>query len=216
MNVNILREAIVKSGYDLWSETIRDIQYGQPNDAERIEEICKAVGWGDWFLNPRGKEGYDEAPGERWCGLGVAYILSEILPKKTGYKIHPDIASQILPSTHKLYDRSNWEELGFERPSATLDDIKKGMIATVGSGPAGSHILIVADVHPDQDGTYETIECNGRDGILGDGKWGEGVIRRFDCKGVEDYNGDPHDVRARKISRIKQLYPLEPKHFVEV
>jgi hypothetical protein len=212
VSLSEIRKAWIDAALQLWEEPVRDIQRGQPKDPDRIQEMCEAIGWGDWFLDNRGSAGYDEGPGERWCGIGQAYIASEMLPEVLGadVELHPDVVAKLLPSTDKLYAESRWQNVGLPRPSAEPEDIEPGMIVTVGNGPDGSHVVLVRDVVGDR---YTTIECNGT-GVLGDGRYGEGVVRRYDVEGVTDYEGDAHTVRSRPISGIKQVYPFGAEHFV--
>jgi len=174
--------------------------------------MCEVIGWGSWFLDQRGGLGYDEGPGERWCGIGQAYIASEMLPEMldADVQLHPGIVSKLLPGTDRLYSDRQWRDIGLPRPSCDPSELKPGMIVTVGDGPDGSHIALVRDIVGDR---YTTIECNGT-GVLGDGRYGEGVVRRYDVEGVTDYEGDTHTLRSRAIDDIKQVYPFDERHFV--
>jgi hypothetical protein len=70
--------------------------------------------------------------------------------------------------------------------------------------------VLVRDVIGDR---YTTIECNGR-GVLGTGRYGEGVVRRFDAEGVEDASGGAHNIRSRPIDGVRCVYPFDERHFV--
>jgi hypothetical protein len=199
-----IRQAWLDAALQLWSEPVRDISPRHDDDRERIGDIWRALGW-EWFIDSRGADGYDEAP-ESWCGAGQAYIATQMIE---GIRLHPTIAQEVMPGTDRLYDASRWPDEA-PRPDGSIDDVAPGVIATVGDGPDGSHIVLVRDIVDDR---YTTIECNGT-GILGDGHYGEGVVRRFGADGVEDASGGTHTVRSRPLDGIKQVYPFDKRHFI--
>lgn len=212
VSLSDIRQAWIDAALKLWEEPILDISPLHDDDRERIDEIWRTLGWG-WFVDSRGKEGYDEAP-ESWCGAGQAYAATEILPDvlDADVRLHPTIAKKVMPGTDRLYDASRWPAEA-PRPNGSVDDVEPGVIVTVGDGPDGSHVVLVRDVLEDES-RYTTVECNGT-GVLGSGYYGEGVVRRFNVEeDIEDPSGGTHTVRARPLNGIKQVYPFGPEHFV--
>lgn len=217
----VVRQAWLSATISTWRATIRDIEDGQPDDREWIGAMWRDLGWGSWFLDERGGPGYDEAP-ESWCGAGLAWIgrhrIGEhIEPDErrqcVDLRIHPHIASQILPGTDRMYDRDKWGEIDLEFPGLEADKLpandlyqalEPGVIVTRGSGPDGSHIMMVHEVDR-KSRTFNTVECNAF-GVLGDEKYGEGIVRRYDTE-VEDYQGETHPVEPRSVAEIKMIYP---------
>lgn len=101
--------------------------------------------------------------GFSWCGAFQAWCDIEL---------KEEIRKKVMPSTYRL-----WEFCKKTARDIPLDEIQRGDIVVVGrpSGKRwGAHItraLEVTETH------VHTIEGNGH-GLLGDGKWGEGVVTR--------------------------------------
>jgi len=211
-----IRRAWLDAFRALWAETIRDIEPGQPDERDWIDQMWRDLGWA-WLVDSRGEPGYDEAP-ESWCGAGPAWVgcyrLGDHLEADQCVDawLREDIAKKILPGTGRLYDANRWRDIGFaEWPGTTFEDgaaasaIEPGVIVTVGDGADGAHIVMVDDVIEYEGApAVETIEANGW-GVLGDGRYGEGIIRRYDVE-VPDYQGNTYQVEPRKLNEVKCLY----------
>lgn len=198
---------------------VRDIDPGQPDDRMWIDSMWRDLGWG-WYIDSHGDEGYDEAP-ESWCGAGPAWVarhrLGEFLEPNQCVDVwlDPCVASEILPGTDRMYDPSRWEKCGIEpwpgHKAWHIDDrkiaelLRPGVLFTVGTGTDGSHICMVDEVDAAA-GTVDTLEANS-DGVIGDGRYGEGYVRRYDTT-VEDYAGELHDVEPRSFDEIRVIYPV--------
>jgi hypothetical protein len=104
------------------------------------------------------------AGGFSWCGAFYAWCEGGALKR--------EIRRKILPSTYRL-----WENYRGTDRAVALDDIQRGDVVVIGRGKGkrwGQHICRAIDV----DETHvTTIEGNAH-GVLGDGSWGEGVVRR--------------------------------------
>lgn len=218
-----LRLAWHEAMLSTWKTNIRDIEAGQPDERLWIDAMWRDLGWGDWFL---GDDGYNEDP-ESWCGAGLAWVgrhrIGDFLDPDMCIDVRLDshVASQILPGTDKMYDRSKWqpvgdgewpgiEYLGGDGAGASPWQqlpLGPGVIATTGSGADGSHILMIDQVRETDAGIrIDTVECNGW-GVLGDGHYGEGIVRRYDAGEVPDYDGELHPVQARTLDEIRCVYP---------
>lgn len=202
---------------------IRDIDPHQPDDRDWIEMMWRDLGWGDWFLDARGGEGYDEAP-ESWCGAGPAWVgrhrVGEFLEEQMcmDIQLHSDLASWLLPGTDRLYDQSRWDKYDLSFPGIDAEELtdeeisdilQPGFICTVGEGEDGSHIIMVDEVN---EGTLDTLEANAH-GVIGNGLYGEGYVRRYDTT-VEGYDGKKHRVKPREFGELKMIYPPQPEWWV--
>lgn len=226
-----IRHAWLSACLSVWSETIRDIDPGQPDERGWIDQMWRRLGavdpdgpdWGS-YIDSHGEEGYDEAP-ESWCGAGPAWAGVRRLGRHleddqcVDAQLRPDLACRILPGTGRLGDESRWEDIGldfsalspeYSGPSA-YDALAPGTLVTVGDGWAGSHIVLVDEVD-DEDETFSTVEANGR-GELGDGRYGEGWVRRRDVGEIEDYQGQTHTVRPRGFDEIALVFPPQKTWF---
>lgn len=223
-----IQKTWLKSTLAVWRATIRDIEQGQPDDREWIDAMWRDLGW-SWFIDSRGDKGYDEAP-ESWCGAGLAWIgrhrFGEHLEPHlcVDARLRSDIASQVLPGTDRMFDRARWKDLGFDKwpgidaneisVTDTAEHLSPGVICTVGDDRDGSHIVMVEAVNADN-GTYRTVECNAY-GVLGDGFYGEGIVRRYDAGLVFGYNRTEHAVKARKIEDIRCIYTPSSEWFAGI
>lgn len=201
---------------------IRDIDPGQPDDRAWIDAMWRDLGWG-WYIDSHGDEGYDEAP-ESWCGSGPAWVarhrLGEFLEPDqcVDVALRADVASKILPGTGRMYDRDRWETLGIEWPGIVARNraaselgaiLRPGVLFTVGDEADGSHICMVDKVNDDE--TVNTLEANSH-GVIGDGRFGEGYVRRYETT-AKDYTGSVHTVHPRRFDEIKVIYPIPRSAF---
>jgi len=156
-----------------------------------VEHFFDAVGW-----NFHIKNGYQNNEKFAWCGIFAGAMGLEIghylePGQCVPVFLDPDVAKFAFPSTRRLVSAGKWAAAGVSPPTIlrplknhepglgflSLDLLKPGMTCTVGNGKKhGTHIVIVDKINPES-GTVDTIEGNAH-GELGDGSWGEGVVRR--------------------------------------
>lgn len=216
-------EGYIACAENEWKKVIRDTQWhsktfrqnmrdlGAPHskwtkptegDRGHIARIIRTNG-GHWEKVMR-KRGYSEAKGDAWCGLGIGHCMRNV-----GDWIEPGmcvdltlrrgIAEHVLPSTARIASRTWWARAGGRRidgKKVRPDGIQRGDVITVftGSGKSyGDHYAIALD--SPYNGSVKTIEFNGY-GELGDGTFGEGVIKR-----------------ERKLKDVKRIYRFGPQHF---
>lgn len=223
MNYTIeqLRQAHLDAALAEWAKNVRDDEGGEAGDRDIIAGYFAATGWGSWLDAVTGG-GYRENPRTSWCGQFVAAMghrvgahLVEGVCVPVG--IDFDVARTVLVSTARLADRQRWKAAGVNTPTiyrkassrgmlqrsdgrlvAPSTAIEPGVIATFrtsGRKPAiGDHIVLVERFDAEVGEVY-TVEGNGR-GTLGDGTWGEGVVRR-----------------KRPFSDIRRVYPLGLNHY---
>jgi len=187
----------------LWREYIRDTQPGYAGDQEEIADLYREIGW-DWAV----EDGYSEAAGHEWCGVGCAAAglrLGDHLEddRCVPVSLAPDVARLVLPSTDRLYSHrlamdDYWDAAGVS-PAREID------VEAVGAGDVctvypdrkrwGAHIVLAAG--PPRNGHIPTIEANAT-GELPDGDTGEGVVRR-----------------KRTLDQVAVAYRFLEDHFVE-
>jgi len=174
-----------------WGRVVRDFDPGQTATPEIIHGYFAANGWERWNGSV-----YTENSQTKWCGqfagaMGqrVGMFIDPGVPVVFPVALDPDVARFCFPSTGRLVSANKWAAAGVSQPeilrpmnaqlngSLTIDKLRPGMTCTIGDGkPHGTHIVIVDQVRPDE-GLVDTIEGNAH-GELGDGSWGEGVVRR--------------------------------------
>lgn len=209
----------------LWQLNIRDDQGGAAGTRDIIGSIFAGVGWSFWI-----PDGYKEQNGRNaWCGHTQGYcglhVGDWLEPGKcVGVTLDVDIAKNVTPSTARLHSANKWRKAGYSKPNtlngdwldkmldneAAAADIKSSVfnrpqLATIAArdygdlrNDYGGHVVLIVGVDFEAR-SFETIEGNAY-GELGDGSWGEGVVRR---------RGD----KARKLSELKRVYLLERQHF---
>jgi len=154
-----------------------------------VEHYFDAVGW-----NFHIKNGYENNEKFAWCGIFAGAMGVEIghylePGQCVPVFLDPDVARFCFPSTRRLVSAGKWAAAGVSPPtilrplnaqlngSLTIDKLRPGMTCTIGDvNNHGTHIVIVDQARPDE-GLVDTIEGNAH-GELGDGSWGEGVVRR--------------------------------------
>lgn len=128
--------------------------------------------------------------GFAWCGAFYAWCEGPALKREIRHKF--------LPSTYRL-----WEQYRGTDRAVDLDDIQRGDLVVIGRGKGrrwGQHICRAIDV---SDTHVTTIEGNAH-GVLGDGSWGEGVVRRK--RAFRDY-------ASEKESYIMFAYRFLPEDY---
>lgn len=143
-------------------------------------EIIKYIEDGaEWSLNdhPYTNSADLKKGGFSWCGAFQAWC---------DIGLSSEIRRRVMLSTYRLYE--------FCKKTARdipLDEIQRGDLVIVGrpSGKRwGAHITRAVEVTATH---VHTIEGNGH-GLLGDGKWGEGVVTRK--RPFKGYEGDRESV----------------------
>jgi len=147
-------EAIAR-GLEEWKRNIVD-----PDDRINVYvRTQQGSGWG-W------EKKYTRNGQLAWCGHFASFCW--------GGSVKLSIRQKIFPSCWRLY--TNW--LNTSRHISS-DKMAPGDIVVVYStkrSAQGDHITICVEA-PDCDGVFKTVEGNAH-GTLGDGSYGEGVIRR--------------------------------------
>lgn len=145
----------LKRGLDEWSKNIID-----PD--KRINTYIRTsegLSWG-W------EKEYVRNGQYAWCGAFAAYCW--------GASVKKNIRQKIFPSCWRLFD--NW---GSTSRNIDHDKMMPGDIVVVYSAKKavqGDHITICVEP-PNDCGDFKTVEGNAY-GTLGDGSYGEGVIKR--------------------------------------
>jgi hypothetical protein len=194
-----------------WRRPVLDFEPGQSATPGPITRYaCETTrGERDYWCRSIGGE-YDQERELQWCGLGPSWVLSHtlghhILERQcVDVRLHPVIAYHLLPGTDRMYDRGRWDKYDIAFPEQpTPADIIPTDIITVGDGVDGSHFTIaISEV--DADGRFRTLEFNGK-GLLGNGRYGEGVIKRLPTK-ARGYDGRIHPIEPRHVDEICQTY----------
>lgn len=163
--------------------------------SEEIEEYFHRIGWSFWIS----KQGYKNVEKYAWCGVFIAatgLALGDFLEEDRCVDLALDsqIALFVLPSTLRLSDPEKWNRAGFPSPvirglAFPKMQVVPGCVAAVGSGPKGSHLILVRTVDYEEM-TFTTIEGNATK------KDFEGVISK-----------------TRDISEIKVLWEPDYIHF---
>lgn len=205
-------------GVDPKRDSVRDDDRGKEGDRDIIGGYFAANGWRAWLDNETGG-GYRETPRTSWCGqfqsamslrIGDYIKPGECVP----LALDADVARMVLVSTSRLASRAKWNAAGSHMPvyfrqtsvenrlqrsdngtlAAADAVLLPGVLATVktsGRKPdVGDHIVLIESYNADA-GTVDTVEGNGR-GTLGDGSYGEGVVRT-----------------TRDFADIRRVYPLD-------
>lgn len=193
-----LRRALVRASRALWEMNIHD-----PRDADLINMLFEANGWGAWLDNRTDGKGYANQPGVEYCGHTVAFAAHNVGDHLEDdacvpVGICPELARTVFASTYRLASKPKWKGAGHSKPPhIDPERVRAGDIITVGDGKRyGTHIAL-AIYDPDGD-TVTTIEGNAT-GTRADSSHGKGVVRR-----------------TRKLSEIQCVYRLQPEHFVRL
>lgn len=188
------RHAHLRAALALHAEHIVD-----ESGSLRLELMFRRVGWGGFVAR-----GYKNTSKFAWCGIFVAVSgldVGDHLVEGQCVAAHldPGIAKFVLPSTQRLQSSAKWAAAGAKK--AALHDLRwenpdvylrPGVVATIATREygdvrdrVGGHYVIVEHV---RDGRVDTVEGNAF-GELGDGSWGEGVVRRRGDKArhIEDF-----------------------------
>lgn len=199
------RHALVDALLHEWRQPVRDFQSSQEATPHRIQKYFEASAVGRYVLREYTPDGmYNEQwrnkPPQSWCGLFVGWgglRMGNFLEEGQclDLQLHHHIVDFIVPGTDRLYDKHRWSEQGLPFPDQPgIDDLTVADVITVGSEVDGSHIAVVQSQPRENPREIETIEGNssdGQEGVLGDGKHGEGVIKT-----------------TRHVDEIKQTYRL--------
>lgn len=148
------REAIKRAKAE-WNRNVID-------PSERINAYIKStdgLGW-SW------EKDYVKNGQFAWCGAFASYCYT---------KVNSNTRKKIFPSCYRMY--KNW---GKTSRRVSVDQIQVGDIVIVYTSKRsvqGDHITLCSDASTLKDGYISTIEGNAR-GELGNGEYGEGVIKR--------------------------------------
>lgn len=143
--------------------------------------IRSAEGLGWSWVEPYTKNGEFA-----WCGAFASFCYT---------KVNSNIRKKIFPSCYRLY--SNWAKTSRKIP---IEDVQAGdivVIYTAKRSVQGDHITLCVDASTKKDGYIKTIEGNAK-GELGNGEFGEGVIRQ-----------------ERELEKIAHVYRLLGSDFDE-
>jgi len=217
-----LREAALSVLLDEWTADIKDplsiwidrAVAGDPAPetrrwAARIEGYIREAGrvWSRILNSRTGPPFYRTS--DAWCGFFAAYgyATAHKRPGAPQFKLNPKISEIVLPSTYRIASRTHWTRAGFLVPLNGLaikpQDIQRGDIVTIQTRHTdakgyGDH-YVVALTGVDDTGHFDTVEGNA-EGVKPSGPDSrQGVVK---CR--------------RPISRVRRVYRLEPRHFVQV
>ena len=140
---------------------------------------AEGLGW-NWV------EPYTKNGEFAWCGAFASFCYT---------KVNSNIRKKIFPSCYRLY--SNWAKTSRK---ISIEDVQAGdivVIYTAKRSVQGDHITLCVDASTKKDGYIKTIEGNAK-GELGNGEFGEGVIRQ-----------------ERELEKIAHVYRLLGSDFDE-
>jgi hypothetical protein len=143
--------------------------------------IRSAEGLGWSWVEPYTKNGEFA-----WCGAFASFCYT---------KVNSNIRKKIFPSCYRLY--SNWAKTSRKIP---IQDVQAGdivVIYTAKRSVQGDHITLCVDASTKKGGYIKTIEGNAK-GELGNGEFGEGVVRQ-----------------ERELEKIAHVYRLLGSDFDE-
>lgn len=138
-----------------WARIVKD-----PD--QRIDAYIKSAAGLGW----KWEKAYLQNGQFAWCGAFLAFCYT---------KVNANIRKKIFPSCYRLYN--NW---GQTSRKISTDKIRAGDIVIVWThknSVQGDHITLCVDSSSLDKGYISTIEGNAH-GTLGNGKHGEGVIKR--------------------------------------
>lgn len=212
---------------------IRDTQSGYVGDIERIGSLfARAAPWALRLMGGTYDEKHDASA---WCGhtqsnWGLS-VGDHLEPGRcVGVYLDPDIAYNCLASTRRMTSAKKWRAAGHDLlvpinvvqliigiGTSNAGDLAKVLaiprvctIVTRHYGDkrddVGGHFVLVTDYDPVSQ-TIETLEANAY-GLLGNGEYGEGVIKRV---GLEGEKWD-----ARPVEDLRLIYPFDVHHFEEM
>lgn len=148
------REAIKRAEIE-WNQEIVD-------PCNRINTYIKSsegIGW-SW------EDDYVKNGQFAWCGAFAAFCYT---------KVNLTIRKKIFPSCYRLY--SNWSKTSRKIKTENIQAGDIVVIYTSKRSVQGDHITLCVDASTMSEGYIQTIEGNAR-GDLGNGEYGEGVIRQ--------------------------------------
>lgn len=140
---------------------------------------AEGLGW-NWV------EPYTKNGEFAWCGAFASFCYT---------KVNSNIRKKIFPSCYRMY--SNWARTSRK---ISIEDVQAGdivVIYTAKRSVQGDHITLCVDASTKKDGYIKTIEGNAK-GELGNGEFGEGVIRQ-----------------ERELEKIAHVYRLLGSDFDE-
>lgn len=204
----------------MWAENIRDTQSGYAGDIDRIGQLFRRAA--PWALDLMGGAYNEKHSASAWCGhfqsncgLSVgAYLESD---RCVGVFLDPDIARNCLPSTRRMTYPGKWRKAGQLAPDFVPGNASRNRlhevlaiprVATIAArdygderNDVGGHFVLITSLN--DDGTFDTIEGNGW-GELGDGAYGEGVVKRHGTEGKH---------AAHPLSVLRRIYLFDVEHF---
>lgn len=176
ITIEDLTSAAIRIAEKEFQSVVRDTQKDHRGDISKIESYYEKSNC-SWAI----PHGYDESAGHKWCGvfLGSCFSdLSDELNTTTKIGIDPKILKYVFASTYRIQSSEKWKLSGHKKPKKIKnEDVRIGDIAiirTSGKRPYGDHFTLVTDI---TDFYIFTIEGNAV-GELGNGKHGEGVVKR--------------------------------------
>jgi len=147
--------AAVTRAQDEWDRIVID-------PSPRIDTYIKSTEGINWSW----EDDYTRNGQFAWCGAFAAFCHTAV---------KRDIRKKIFPSCYRMY--SNWSKTSRK---ITADEMNAGDIVVVYTSKRsaqGDHITLCIDASTIDQGYITTIEGNAH-GELGDGEYGEGVIKR--------------------------------------
>ena len=162
---------VMKNAQREWDLNVSEPPKGQ--EQPRIDEYIRSnlgLGWSSADIKHLDKKAPYTRDSFSWCGAFAAFCYGDLVPLA--------MRKKIFPSTFRMYD--HWARSSRNRGKG---DIQAGDIVVVWTSQSqsvrdkyhyGQHITLCEFVDGDE---IHTIEGNAK-GELGDGTWGEGVIKR--------------------------------------
>jgi len=162
---------VIKNAEREWGLNISEPPRGQKE--ERIDAYIRSnlgLGWSSADIKHLDKPMPYTRDSFSWCGAFAAFCYGDLVPLA--------LRKKVFPSTYRMYD--HWARSSRNRG---VKDIQSGDIVVVWTSEKqsirekyhyGQHITLCEFVDGDE---VHTIEGNAK-GELGDGTWGEGVIKR--------------------------------------
>jgi hypothetical protein len=185
--IRVRIEAAIAVAHSEWKSKVFEPGRGydapahDPAYERRIDEYIRGpygLHWPGAKMGPNGllREPYRKNGDFAWCGAFVAFCYGCVGLKR-------EIRHSIFPSTERIYSWARGKVTRGVDPGGDrrveIKDIQRGDIVIVGRNPslskkpAGDHITLA--ISGIDRGSIDTYEGNAR-GILGDARFGEGVI----------------------------------------
>lgn len=146
-----LRNAVVDVALTELERGVLDIQYGQADDRDRIEQYYREVG-GHWKREVD-RHGYVEVKVDgtfqSWCGIFVAWCAMQVGDyvvdgQCVDVGLRRLVARKVMPSTYRLSSQDKWHAAHVvPAEKVAVEDIERGDVVVVGHDkPYGDHITL--------------------------------------------------------------------------